>query len=137
MVLQARLKQEIARQGFLPFSEALSTTKPFGSPIGGFIVHFIPSFLVIVLPPSETVYSFILELEQYPAQIVGLLIASGLVWLRIKRPDLQRPFKAWLPAVFVKIALSLALLAAPFVPPAEKPENGMFYATYAIVGAGM
>lgn len=134
---QARVKQEIARQGFLPFSEVLSTTKPFGSPIGGFIVHFIPSFLVIVLPPSETVYSFILELEQYPAQIIGLLIASGLVWLRIKKPDLKRPFKAWLPAVFVKIALSFALLAAPFVPPAEKPDNGLFYATYAIVGVSM
>lgn len=134
---QARLKQEIARQGFLPFSGTLSTTRPFGSPIGGFAVHFIPSFMVIVLPPSETVYSFILELEQYPAQILGLLISFGLIWLRIKRPDLKRPFKAWLPAVFIKIALSFALLAAPFVPPAEKPENGLFYATYAIVGASM
>lgn len=100
-------------------------------------MHFIPSFLVIVLPPSETVYSFILEVEQYPAQILGLLISFGLIWLRIKRPDLQRPFKAWLPAVFIKISLSFALLAAPFVPPAEKPDNGLFYATYAIVGASM
>jgi hypothetical protein len=100
-------------------------------------VHFIPSFLVIVLPPSETVYSFILELEQYPAQIISLLISFGLLWLRVKQPDLKRPFKAWLPAVFVKIALSFALLAAPFVPPAEKPENGIFYATYAVVGASM
>lgn len=135
--LQARLKQEIARQGFLPFSGLLSTTKPFGSPIGGFVVHFIPSFLVIVLPPSEKVYSFILELEQYPAQILSLLIAFGLLWLRYERPDLERPFKAWLPAVSVKITLSFALLAAPFVPPAEKPQNGLFYATYAIVGASM
>lgn len=82
-------------------------------------------------------YSFILELEQYPAQILSLLISFGLIWLRFKRPNLERPFKAWLPAVFVKIALSFALLAAPFVPPAEKPANGLFYATYAIVGASM
>lgn len=134
---QARLKQEIARQGFLPFSELLSTTKPFGSPIGGFVVHFIPSFLVIALPPSDAVYSFILELEQYPAQIISILISFGLLLLRFKRPDLERPFKAWIPAVFVKIALSFALLAAPFVPPAQKPENGLFYATYAIVGVCM
>lgn len=79
-------------------------------------------------------YSFILDLEQYPAQILGLLIATGLLWLRVRQPELKRPFKAWLPAVFIKIALSFALLAAPFVPPAEEPEDGLFYATYAIAG---
>ena len=134
---QGRVKQEIARQGFLPFSGTLSSTKPFGSPLGAFIVHFIPSFLVIVVPPSQNVYSFILEVEGYPGQMFGLAVAVGLVYLRFKRPDLKRPFKAWLPAVFLKIVLSCALLTAPFVPPPEKPANGLFYATYALVGITM
>uniref|UniRef100_A0A8H7K4X3 Nephrocystin 3-like N-terminal domain-containing protein n=1 Tax=Bionectria ochroleuca TaxID=29856 RepID=A0A8H7K4X3_BIOOC len=134
---QARLKQEIARQGFLPYSHLLSSTKPFGSPLGGFVVHFIPSLLVIVLPPSAEVYSFILELEGYPGQIFSFAICSGLLLLRFKRPDLRRPFKAWTPAVLIKIALSVALLAAPFFPPSQKPANGMFYATYAIVGVSI
>lgn len=121
----------------MPFSDILSSTKPFGSPIGGFVVHYIPSFLVIVLPPSGTVYSFILEVEGYPGQIFGLAVALGLIWLRFHRPDLKRPFKAWLPAVFVKIVVSIALLAAPFFPPEKKPDNGLFYATYAIVGVSM
>ncbi|CAI6090821.1 unnamed protein product [Clonostachys chloroleuca] len=134
---QARLKQEIARQGFLPYSHLLSSTKPFGSPLGGFVVHFIPSLLVIVLPPSAEVYSFILELEGYPGQIFSFAICFGLLLLRFKRPDLRRPFKAWTPAVLIKIALSVALLAAPFFPPSQKPANGMFYATYAIVGVSI
>lgn len=121
----------------LPFSDLLSSTKPFGSPLGGFIVHYIPSVLVIALPPSGTVYSFILEVEAYPGQLFGLAVAFGLVWLRVREPDLKRPFKAWLPAVFVKIALSIALLSAPFFPPEKKPDNGLFYATYAIVGVSM
>ncbi|KAG7100639.1 Low-affinity methionine permease like protein [Verticillium longisporum] len=134
---QARLKQEIARQGFLPFSEILSTTRPYNSPIGGLAVHFVPSLLVITLPPSREVYSFILEVEGYPGQFFSLAVASGLVWLRFKRPDLKRPFKVWLPAVMLKICLSLSLLAAPFFPPPNRRGGELFYATYAIVGVSI
>ncbi|CAI0642967.1 unnamed protein product, partial [Colletotrichum noveboracense] len=134
---QARLKQEIARQGFLPFSDILSSTKPFNSPLGGLLVHYIPSFLVIALPPSGEVYSFILEVEGYPGQFMALAVGGGLLWLRFTRPDLKRPFKAWVPAVILRIGLSLALLAAPFFPPKVKPSNRLFYATYAIVGVSI
>lgn len=131
------MKQEIARQGFLPYSKFLSTTRPFNSPIGGFIVHFIPSALVILLPPSGTIYSFILEVEGYPSQFYTLALAIGLLWLRVKRPDLKRPFKAWLAAPLIRIVLAIALISAPFFPPAKKPDHGLFYATYAVVGVCM
>jgi len=90
-----------------------------------------------VLPPSQEVYSFILEVEGYPAQIIALALAGGLLWLRFRRPDLKRPFKAWHIAIILRIVLALALLAAPFFPPAEKPKSGLFYATYAVVGVSM
>ncbi|CAM1503161.1 Fc.00g079370.m01.CDS01 [Cosmosporella sp. VM-42] len=135
--IQARIKQEIARQGLLPFADLLSSTKPFNSPLGGFMLNYIPSFLVIVLPPSAGVYSFILEVEGYSGQIFSLAVACGLIYLRFKRPDLQRPFQAWLSAVWVKITLGVALLAAPFFPPAERSTKGLFYATYAIVAVSM
>ena len=135
--LKARLNQEIARQGFLPFGSWLSSSKPFNAPLGGLIVHYIPSFLVIVLPPSGNVYSFILEVEGYPAQFFVLAIAFGLIWLRYERRDLERPYKAWIPAVILRIALSLALLAAPFFPPPRDQRTGVFWATYAIVGTSM
>lgn len=105
--------------------------------MGGLLVHYIPSLLVIALPPSGEVYSFILEVEGYPGQFMALAVGGGLLWLRFKRPDLKRPFKAWVPAVILRISLSLALLAAPFFPPKVKPSNGLFYATYAIVGVSM
>lgn len=63
--------QEIARQGFLPFNAIISSTKPFNAPLGALIVHFIPSTLVILLPAGN-VYSFILDLELYPAQYVAV-----------------------------------------------------------------
>ncbi|ATY63571.1 Amino acid polyamine transporter I [Cordyceps militaris] len=134
VLVVARLKHEIARQGFLPFSDTLSSTKPFDSPLGALVVNYIPSLLIIVLPPSGKIYSFILEVEGYGGQIMGLAIAVGLLWLRYSQPDLYRPYKASLFAVSVKLVLTIALLAAPFVPPKDKYPGGLFYATYAIAG---
>ncbi|KAI5867556.1 amino acid permease-domain-containing protein [Durotheca rogersii] len=133
----ARLNQEIARAGFLPYARYLSSSKPFNAPMGGLIVHYIPSVLVIALPPSSEVYSFILEVEGYPGQVFALATSIGLIWLRYKRPELKRPFKAWIPAVIFRSLLCLALLAAPFFPPSHPKPGGLFYATYAIVGVGI
>lgn len=105
--------------------------------MGGLLVHYIPSVLVIVLPPTNEVYSFILEVEGYPGQIYALAVAVGLIWLRYKRPDLKRPFKAWMPAVVFRALLCLVLLAAPFFPPSDPDPDGLWYATYAIVGVSV
>jgi hypothetical protein len=115
----------------------LSSTKPFNSPLGGLIVHYIPSFLVISLPPSGEVYSFILEVEGYAGQFFSVAIGLGLMLLRFQRPELKRPFKAWIPAVLLKVLLSVVLIAAPFFPPKTGSDSGLFYATYAIVGVSM
>ncbi|KAI5363082.1 Putative amino acid/polyamine transporter I [Septoria linicola] len=130
----ARLNQEIARTGLIPMSRVLSSNAPFGSPLGGLIVHYIPSLLVLTIPTGD-VYSFILEVEGYPGQIVAVATAVGLIWLRYKRPDLHRPYKAWLPGVAVRIAIAVALLAAPFFPSQEQREKGVIgSAAYALVG---
>lgn len=134
----ARLNQEIARQGFLPLAKYLSSSSPFNAPLGGLIVHYIPSILVIVLPPRGDVYAFILDLEGYPAQFFALALCIGTLWLKSSRPDLKRPFKAWRTAIWLRIALSSCLIVAPFVPPKDgKGDVGFWYATYAVVGGGL
>lgn len=93
---------------------------------------------MIVLPPPGDVYNFILDVEGYPGQIFALAIAVGLLVLRRRQPDITRPFKAWLPAVWLRIIVCVALLVAPFIPPPDrKGDVGFFYATYAVVGVGM
>ncbi|KAL2048026.1 hypothetical protein ABVK25_011122 [Lepraria finkii] len=134
----ARVNQEVARQGFLPFAKYLSSSYPFNAPLGGLIVHYIPSLLVIILPPQQDVYAFILDVEGYPAQFFAMAICIGTLWLRKSRPDLKRPFKAWRVAVWLRIALSSCLIVAPFVPPKNgKGDVGFWYATYAVVGGGL
>jgi amino acid transporter len=133
----ARVNQEIGRTGLLPFSKILSSTAPFGSPLGGLVLHYIPSLLVITIPSGD-VYSFILEVEGYPAQIYSLAIAAGLLWLRYKRPDVERPYKAWIPGIVLRIVLAIALLLAPFFPSsAQKAGEFLNGASYALVGTGM
>ena len=130
----ARLNQEIARTGLIPMSRLLSSNAPFGSPFGGLIVHYIPSLLVLTIPTGD-IYSFILEVEGYPGQIIALATAFGLIWLRFKRPDLKRPYKAWIPGVLIRMAIALALLAAPFFPSEKQQEKGVLgSAAYALVG---
>jgi amino acid transporter len=134
---QARVNQEIARQGFLPFSKQLSSSRPYGTPLGGLLVHLVPSLAVILLPPPGAAYSFILEVKGYPAQITSLAIGVGLLWLRRRRPDLKRPFRASRLAVYMPVVLSCTLLLAPLFPSDEgKAELVFGHGTYAIVGIG-
>lgn len=135
---KARVNQEVARQGFLPFASLLASSRPFNAPMGGLIVHYVPSLLVIVLPPSADVYAFIADVEGYAGQFFAVATSAGLLWLRYKKPDLYRPFKAWIPGVWLRIALCIALIAAPFFPPKHGTGDvGFFYATYALVGLGV
>jgi amino acid transporter len=102
------------------------------------IVHYVPSLLVIVLPPSSSVYSFIVDVEGYAGQWFGLTIAVGLILLRYRKPDLKRPFKAWLPAVWFRIALGVSLILVPLFPPKSGVSDvDFFYAAYALVGLGV
>ncbi|CAG8034413.1 unnamed protein product [Penicillium nalgiovense] len=133
----ARVNQEIARQGFLPWQTVLSSSRPFGTPLGGLIVHYIPSALVVALPPQGDVYNFILDLEGYPGQMLSLAITVGLLVVRYREPHLPRPFKAWLPAVWLRVVVCLVLLVAPFIPPPHWRDIDFFYATYPLVGIGM
>lgn len=130
----ARLNQEIARSGFLPLSSLLASSKPFNAPMGGLMVHYIPSLLVITIPTGN-IYSFILDVEGYPAQFFAMATSVGLIWLRFKRPDLHRPYKAWLSGVILRMLLSLALIVAPFVPrDAVDGVGHLRQVSYALVG---
>ncbi|MCJ1296990.1 hypothetical protein MMC34_008559 [Xylographa carneopallida] len=63
----AGVNHEVTRQGCLLFTKYLSSSYLFNAPLGGLIVRFIPLLLVIVLPPQQNVYAFILDVEGYPA----------------------------------------------------------------------
>ena len=94
------------------------------SPLPGLIVHLIPSvrplcsqcshrrslhiqIIVIIAPPPDVAYPFILDVEGYPSQIINFFIVIGLFWLRYHKPHAPRPFKVWWPLVVFFLAASV------------------------------
>ncbi|GJE85364.1 amino acid transporter [Phanerochaete sordida] len=135
----SRVNQELAKEGIpLPFgSRFWASNWPTGkSPLPGLIVHLIPSVIVILAPPPNIAYPFILDVEGYPGQIINFFIVLGLFWLRWKKPHVHRPFKVWWPLAVFFLAASAFLLVAPFL----KPANGVGdtpplpYYLYCLVG---
>lgn len=62
---QARVNQELAKEGVLPLGKFWAGSWPAGSPSAGLLLHFIPSFIVIIAIPAGDAYDFILDVEGY------------------------------------------------------------------------
>jgi len=106
--------------------------------MGGLLIHYVPSVLVISLPSSANVYAFIAEVEGYAGQFFALAIAVGLLLLRVRKPSLHRPFKARLLVVWLRIALCFSLIVAPLFHLKKRAgEANIFYTGYALVGIAM
>ncbi|KAF9052140.1 amino acid transporter [Panaeolus papilionaceus] len=138
----ARVNQELAKEGVpLPFGNRFwASNWPTGkSPLPGLIIHLIPSVIVIIAPPPQIAYPFILDVEGYPAQIINVFIVLGLFYLRWKKPHLNRPFKVWLPLAVFFLAAALFLVIAPFLKPANKVGDTppLPYYLYCLVGIGI
>ncbi|KAI1324599.1 high affinity methionine permease [Xylariaceae sp. FL0255] len=121
---QSRVNQELAKEGVVPFPKFWASSWPFGSPSAGLLLHFIPSFIVIIAIPFGDAYNFILDLEGYPTSVINMLVAVGLVYLRFSEPHAPRPFKAWWPVIIFFILGQAFQLVVPFLyPPGGKGDT--------------
>ncbi|KAI0365761.1 amino acid transporter [Pilatotrama ljubarskyi] len=138
----SRINQELAKEGLpLPFGNKFwASNWPTGkSPLPGLVLHMIPSIIIMIAPPPEVAYPFILDVQGYPIQVINLFVVIGLFWLRYHKPQALRPFKVWLPVAFFFLAATVFLLVAPFI----RPANGVGdtpplpYYLYCLVGIGV
>lgn len=53
---QARVNQELAKEGAIPFSRFWASNWPNKAPGAGLLLHFIPSLIVIVAIPAGDAY---------------------------------------------------------------------------------
>lgn len=114
---QARVNQELAKEGIVPFPRFWASSWPRGSPAAGLILHLIPSLVVIIAIPFGDAYSFILDLEGYPSSVINFLVVLGLFYLRWTSPTTRRPFKVWWPVALFFMVGQAFQLVAPFVRP--------------------
>lgn len=120
LVSQSRQIREIARQGVLPWTEFWVSTKPFGTPVGPYLLKWAFTFLMIVAPPAGDAFQFVVSLKSYPDAIFHVAMGAGLILLRRRRERSGTPpsdFKAWCILVILYLLTQVYLLVMPWIPP--------------------
>ncbi|KAI1114314.1 high-affinity methionine permease [Nemania sp. NC0429] len=143
LIGQSRLIREIGRQGVLPFTEFWVSTRPFGTPIGPYLLKWVVTIIFIIAPPAGDAFQFVVSLKTYPDGIFFVAMAIGL-WIvryRHKRLNREKPaFKAWDICLVFFLLVQIYTIATPWIPPKGGPYAGsvsFWYATYAAVGIGV
>ncbi|KAG9680521.1 amino acid transporter, partial [Aureobasidium melanogenum] len=140
---QSRLIRECGRQGVLPFPKFWASTRPFGTPIGPYMVKWAVTVIMILAPPAGDAFNFITDLQTYPAAAFAFTMSVGLYIVRYRRKKLGVPrseFRAWDAAVVFTILQNLYLLIMPWYPPTGGATGGdvsFWYATYCVTGIGI
>ncbi|KAK1590286.1 high-affinity methionine permease [Colletotrichum navitas] len=143
LIGSSRMIREIGRQGVLPFTNFWVSTKPFGTPLGPYLLKWIMTFIMIVAPPAGDAFSFVVDLASYPSAIFNFAMTFGVFILRRRRQRSgigRSEFRAWDVVVVFFLAVQVFILAMPWWPPKGGPYAGdvsFWYATYCVVGIGI
>lgn len=138
-----RINQENARDGLIPFSNAIAKTSSFGTPLTGLVVHWAACIVILIAAPPGDAYNMVINVISYPSAIVNAAISGGLIMLYCprfqERWKWQPPFRAGLPTTVFYFLGNLFLVAAPLVPPTEGnlPYKNLPYWLHAVVGVSI
>lgn len=127
----------------LPFPRFWASTRPFGTPLGPYLVKYFLTILMILAPPAGDAFNFITDLQVYPSAFFSVLLAVGLYVVRYRRRRAGLPraeFRAWDPVVVFNILVYVYLLVMPWYPPeggAYAGDVSFWYATYVVTGIAM
>ncbi|GKT54474.1 LOW QUALITY PROTEIN: high-affinity methionine permease [Colletotrichum tofieldiae] len=155
----SRRIRECGRQGVLPWTTFWVSTKPFGTPLGPYLVIWFLTALMILAVPAGDAFTFGLNVEAhgvlptdigivndlgvFPGAAFNLAMAVGIYVVRWRRRKANLPepeFKAWHVVILFNICIQLYLLIMPWYPPAGGQYAGdvsFWYATYAVTGVGI
>jgi len=136
----ARGLREVARQGIMPYASFFSSTKPWGTPVTPILFKYVLTIIVMIAPPAEDAFSFLVDVSTYPGMLFAMGTAAAVWILRRRRAReglAPAPFRAWNVAVVIWFIRSIFLSVMPWVPP-EGGSNGgdvsFWYAMYCVVG---
>ncbi|KAI6631231.1 hypothetical protein MCOR08_005972 [Pyricularia oryzae] len=115
-----RVKQELAKEGILPFSRVFASDWPFKAPSGAILLHWIFTVVFILGSVTSDSYTFVTNVFIYTGNWIKLLIGVGLLYLTFKVSEGWREqrttFRSYpLLTIFWIISL-LYSVGAPFAP---------------------
>lgn len=113
-----RVKQELAKEGILPFSRVFASDWPFKAPSGAILLHWIFTVVFILGSVSSDSYLFVTLLFIYTGNWIKLLIGAGLLYLTFNVSEGWREqrttFRSYPLLTIFWIATLLYSVAAPF-----------------------
>ncbi|KAF4763806.1 hypothetical protein N7455_010502 [Penicillium solitum] len=139
----SRRIRECGRQGVLPWTTFWVSTKPFGTPLGPYLVIWGLTMLMILAIPAGDAFTFINDLSTIPTAAFNLAMGVGIYVVRWRRKNANLPepeFKAWHFVIIFNILIQLYLLVMPWYPPSGGQYAGdvsFWYATYAVTGVAI
>ncbi|KAH8908243.1 hypothetical protein BR93DRAFT_944951 [Coniochaeta sp. PMI_546] len=154
---QARVNEELAKDGLLPFTHFWTTAAPRGieptrdakthhppsplpPPSRGLLLHWLISTLVIVLPPPGRIYNFLVDIGGYPVSVISVAVSVGLLYLHTTPSEKwSSPFRASRVAVGVFAASNCLLLILPWIPPrsGRSEDEGFPWFAYPATALGV
>ncbi|TQN68468.1 High-affinity methionine permease [Colletotrichum shisoi] len=143
----SRRIRECGRQGVLPWTTFWVSTKPFGTPLGPYLVIWSLTAPDDPRRPRRRLRRlhiwYVNDLGVFPAAAFNLAMAVGIYVVRWRRRKANLPepeFKAWHVVIIFTICIQLYLLIMPWYPPAGGQYAGdvsFWFATYAVTGIGI
>ncbi|KAF5860881.1 hypothetical protein ETB97_000972 [Aspergillus alliaceus] len=133
----------LAVMGVLPWTRFWTFTKPFGTPLGPYLVQWAITVIMIIAPPAGDAFNFVVDLSVYPTSIFNFLLVTGLLLIRRRRNKLNLPrpeYRSWAIAIAFALLANFYLLVAPWYPPTGGSNGGdvsFWYGTYIVVGIGL
>ncbi|KAF4302706.1 Amino acid/polyamine transporter I [Botryosphaeria dothidea] len=143
LIGQSRVIREIGRQGVLPWPRFWATTRPFGTPVGPYLLKWGMTILMILAPPAGDAFNFVVDLQTYPDSVFLFLMAAGIYLIRRQRKRIcvgRSEFRCWDAAIIFYLLVKVFLLVMPWYPPEGGATGGdvsFWYATYCVVGIGI
>lgn len=146
---QARVNEELAREGILPAfwlskpAAAVAQQKPGSrrpskarvslsssssstiSPSRGLLLHGLVSVAAIVLPPPGKIFNFLVDIGGYPVSVISVAVSLGLLHLHAT-PGWTTAYRAPRAAVFVFAGSNCLLLVLPWIPPRGGLDDARF-----------
>ncbi|KAB5529046.1 amino acid/polyamine transporter I [Coniochaeta sp. 2T2.1] len=135
----ARVNQELAKEGLLPFSQFWASNRPFNAPAASLFLHWLVTVIILVAPPAGPAYSFIVNLYTYPGAWVNAFVTAGLIYLHYTPSEnWSSPWHTYLPIAVIYFLLNAFLAIVPFIPPEGNwNADGYPYYVFPIVGVGV
>ncbi|KAH7361874.1 high-affinity methionine permease [Plectosphaerella cucumerina] len=135
----ARLNQELAKEGLLPFSRFWASNKPFNTPFASLFLHWIVTVIVLVAPPPGPAYNFIVDLYTYPGAWILAFVCGGLLYLQwTESENWTSPWHTYFPITMLYLLANAFLAVVPFIPPTgQKDPEGYPYYVFPVVGVAV